>query len=106
MNLQDCCLVMDDEAFLCCWSHKESWSPTFLCRVVKGLNFVWVFSRPKQPEGEGKEKEGRHSEDALQNSEESVSTSYLRLIIGELRTVSDVGVVDGGHFEEVSVWRR
>ena len=56
MNLQDCCLVMDDEAFLCCWSHKESWSPTFLCRVVKGLNFVWVFSRPKQPEGEGKKK--------------------------------------------------
>ena len=77
----DCCLLMDNEAFSCCLSHKKSWSPTFLCRVVKSLNFVWVFSRPKQPEGEGKEKEGGHSEDAFQNSDENISTSYLRLII-------------------------
>ena len=52
-----------------------------MCRVVKGLNFVWVFSHPKQPEGEGKEKKGGHSEDALQNSDDNISTSYLRLII-------------------------
>ena len=38
---------------------------------------MWVFSRPKQPEGEGKEKEGGHSEDALQNSEECVITNFL-----------------------------
>ena len=40
---------------------------------------MWVFSRPKQPEGEGKEKEGGQSECALQNSDESVSTKDLRL---------------------------
>ena len=56
----------------CCWWSPYLLSPAFLCRIVKGLNFVWVFSRPKQPEGKGKEKEGGQSECALQNSDKSI----------------------------------
>ena len=40
---------------------------------------MWVFSRPKQPKGKGKEKEGGHSEGDLQNSDKSISTKDLRL---------------------------
>ena len=67
-------MLMDFYGFPCCWrSSHDSWSSTFLCRVVKGFNFVWVFSRPKQPEGEEQENKGGHSKDVLQNTDENNS---------------------------------
>ena len=59
---------------------------------------MWVFSRPKQPECEGKEKEGGQSEGALQNSDKSISTKDLRLsgilTFGKLMDNSDVFVIN------------
>ena len=76
-------------------------SSAFLCRIVKSLNFVWVLNRPKQPEGEGKEEKGGHSEDTFQNSDDDDDDDVY---------YDDVDLddddVDEDHLEEVSVCKR